>query len=1009
MSWLFLRSPLAPVVSACVLASVLMWAASGAQAREPVFDVPAQPLEAALRELARQGNVQVLFSARALAGRTSRAVAGEPDAFAAFATVLEGSGFEVRRVDRRTFVVRKRREPARSAAPRRAITVNPDEPVTVIHVRAPRQPLVQRPPMEAAEREGEVVTLDAADMALRPSRNIGEALARVPGMTVLNTGRSFIGGIDSASRGEGLFTAYRGLNPEFSLTLINGVTAAQALSSNRGVQLSLLPPQGFASVHVHKAGRADMDGDVVSGVIDLRTPNAIGHTGAPRNTVRLTGQVNDRARRYGLSGAGGNASVEHVGRYGAEANLGLYLAAHYEHRYFANSEMAGVMAAQNDNGWAWAVSPDPEGGPPDPARPETGLVLTSLNAGLSRGESRTRHVVASLDWRAGDWEAYAFASHARSDTEQNSTFSQIVSGPHRYVADGDGYALSVDALSTRVWYETNPDSVSLTSARIGAVRRAGRTVFSPWLFYGEGHSNRPDHIEASVRIDQDDNYNLASPLRATSGLPFVYDGGLPRLRAPQVVYDDLNHAGERLLARRAGQLTAEFSAQTRHGAALDIEVFPEDGSVTRFKTGFKLSRSRREMTSRNWTNDHFANLMQQPGVTWADLGLIRGYYDEAFPGLYGWRLPEVDHERLMDYFHRYVTDDSFDTCGTLALNNLNCNTQTGSEAVDAAYVLAELGEGKVQARLGLRYEHTRISSTFWAMTSEAQPGHWDRSHSRYSQWLPSVTLDWRPATHLSLMASLWRSYSRPAFSQLGGGTRMETVNDGVTIIRRGNPDLKAVEAVNGELSAVFASAAWGRLSLSVYEKRLEHYLYEGSDGESTSGEGIRLIMPRNGGRGYAKGAEFEYAQVFDRPFGMAGQGQALFNLSRQWTRVDLGSDVFGRDMPMQNAPDWLGNLILGYRREALSLSLSYTYTGAYLSGYNTLEAEGTWDNLWIRPVGQWDLKGRYRFGRGVTVEVSLVNLTGEYSYWSHVGRNSLAISDVVDSGRRFSLSLSYDF
>ena len=118
-------------------------------------------------------------------------------------------------------------------------------------------------------------TLSAEDLANTAVHNAAEALGLLPGVNVLNTNAgSFIGGIDSAARAEGMFVSVRGMDAEFNVNLINGVTVAQGMPKSREVQLSLLPPSGLKTVILNKTSRADMDGDAIGGTVDFRTPTA---------------------------------------------------------------------------------------------------------------------------------------------------------------------------------------------------------------------------------------------------------------------------------------------------------------------------------------------------------------------------------------------------------------------------------------------------------------------------------------------------------------------------------------------------------------------------------------------------------------------------------------------------------------------------------------------------------------------------------------------------------------
>ncbi|UDF05230.1 TonB-dependent receptor [Asticcacaulis sp. AND118] len=999
--------------------------AAPAQAEPRRFDVSPQPLEQALRRLADQGKVQVLFSGDQVRGHVGAAVSGTLEPETAFRRLLIPSGLSIRRIDRRTFVVVSPPPPVAVAARQPAPERPPEtrEPVREIVVVGQRPNLLTRRPdpdrfdatLQAAQA---TAIMSRTDLERTAARNVTEALSVLPGVTVLSTGRSFIGGVDSASRAEGMFTAFRGLNTEFNLNMIDGVALAQGLPNSRGVQLNLLPPLGFQSIVLTKAPTPDMDGDVISAAIDFRTPSAQDFRTREHLSLTVAGHDNGRAAAYDEDGGGVGIGVEYARRFGRDDRFGLYFSHSQERRRFANSEMAGIMSAQNDDGWAFARSDSAKGDNPAGVDPETNLTLTSLNAGVSTGESRGRYHVLTLDGRLENgWEVWLRGTAAMTHTEQNSTHSQMVGRDLSWKDDGSGvYRLSVGSLSTRVWYETNPDYAAVSAVTLGGRREFGRWTLSPSVFYSQGRSDRPDHIEASVRIDQVDRFNTGHR-RPFSGPSILYAGDWPVPQFTPDVFADLDDAAHRLLARRAGQLISQTSRQTRQGFRFDADYRPDGGALRTVSFGVKYSTSAREVTDRNWTNGYFADLLGRGGLTWTDLGLITGAYEEAFPGRFGWRLPKVDHDRLVDYFHHLVTPQSFDTCGALAVNNANCNAQKGRESVSAAYVTAGFGQGRLEVLPGLRYEQTQIDNSFWIMEGgTAQPtvqeteGQWGHSRTAYTIWLPSLRLNYRPDPDRVYRLALWRGYARPPFMLLGGGQRYQTSDDGIAFLRRGNPVLKPVTANNLDLSVQGRTEGGVQYVLGAYYKGLNDYLFENA-GDVNSGlygpEGdLRIVTPRNGGRGRVQGLEAEGQKSWPMSGGELKLG---FTLSRQWTRVDLGSDEFGRNAPIQNAPDWLAGVTATYQRRNATVTLIGHHTGRYLASYDALDAPGDWDNIWVRPATRFDLQADWRLTPRARVSLSAVNLTGAYSYWAHVGKRSLALSDIIDSGRRISISLRYDY
>ncbi len=860
-----------------------------------------------------------------------------------------------------------------------------------------------------------ISVLSAEDLEHTAVHNVAEALGMMPSVNVMNTGSSFFGGIDGASRGEGMFVSIRGLNADFNVNMINGVTVAQGMPYSRQVQLSLLPPSGLHTIVLNKTSTADMDGDAIGGTVDFRTPSAFDFRDDYKGSITASGRIESRARDYGDEGLGGGLSAEWAHKFGDDQAFGVYASAFYDKRNFANSEMAGVMAARSDGGWSYLVR-DASGKSYPGLDPEQNITQTGVNLGVSNGYTERWGGNFTLDWRPDDTlRAYLRGSYAFAKTEQNSTLLQYVSTSKSYkeaVAGSGRYNLSVDQISTRVWYETNPEEADLGTFQVGFDKTLGAWTLSPQIFYSEGDNDRPDHIEASARINQSDKYNSGSN-RTLGGLSMGYSNDLPRLLATPTILNDLNNANTALLARRAGQLTEQFSGQEKYGFKFDAKRVFEGGALQWVKLGGKYVDSHRRVTNRDWTNDHFANLQGKGGLTWDSLGIATSYYDQVFPGEYAIRVPKVNHDKLVDYFYQYKTDASFDTCGSNAINNWNCNTQKGQEAVGSLYAMADYQFGDVEVTPGLRYERTQIDNTYWVIPTTSagqQTGHWEDSSTTYNEVLPSVFVTWRPSGEAVYRGSVWTSYTRPAFIQLAGGERQQVSDDGNISITKGNPDLKPIKAINLDLSGEWSNSRGGYAMFGGFYKHLSDYLYDNGSSPVnsdtfTTGK-VTTVQPTNGGDGDVYGLELQLRQKFsDLPGLLSGLGAGL-NVTRQWTSVDLGDGVDNR---IQNAPDWMADAQLFYQKGPFSFDVIYHYTGAYLADYDVLDQPGEWDNLWVRPLRSVDLHVGYAFNNGVKLDLSVSNLLKDYTYWSHIGKNSLALSDVVDSGRTSLLTLKYAF
>ncbi|WP_157190057.1 TonB-dependent receptor [Novosphingobium sp. Rr 2-17] len=860
-----------------------------------------------------------------------------------------------------------------------------------------------------------VAILSNEDLQHTAVHNVAEALGLMPSINVMNTGSSFFGGIDGASRGEGMFVSIRGLNAEFNVNLINGVNVAQGMPYSRQVQLSLLPPSGLNTIVLNKVSTADMDGDAIGGTVDFRTPTAFDFAKSTHFAVSTSGRIETRARDYGDSGLGGGASAEFSKKFGANETLGFYASAYYDKRNFANSEMGGVSAAQNDGGWAYLVASDSKGTAYSGIDPQKNVTQTGINVGVSEGYTERWGGNASLDWHPDDTtEVYLRGTYAYANTEQNSTFSQYVSASKSYtetVAGSGRYNLSVDKISTRVWYETNPEIATLGTAAFGGSKQVGAWKISPQIFYSEGHNDRPDHIEASARINQSDKYNSGSNF-SLGGLSINYQDDLPQPLMTSAIYNALDNAGSSLLARRAGQLTEQYSGQRKWGGRFDVEREFEGSALQSIKFGGKYSDSTRDVTNRDWTNDQFANLLGHGGETWDSLGITSGNYSEVFPGEYNWSVPKVNQSKLKEYFYKYKTDSSFDSCGSSYsyTDNMNCNTQHGTEAVSSVYAMAHVQLGDAEIIPGVRYEYTAINNRYWVLNNDStQVGNWESNRTHYNEVLPSLLVNYRPSSNVVYRGSLFWSYTRPAFVQLAGGARYSVSDDGNVTITKGNPDLKPTQSMNADLSGEWKYAPGGYLNVGAYYKHLRNYIYDNGSGyvnglEQTSGNTI-TIMPQNGGSGDVYGVEMQFRQKFVGAPGLLSGFGIGGTLTRQFTKVDIGGGVEKR---IQNAPEIMGDAQLFWEKGPASIDVIYHYTGEYVSTYSALGLK-SWDDLWVRPIQTVDVHVGYDFGRGIRADVSAANIFGAYTYWSHIGHNTLALSDVVDSGTTVLGTLKFSF
>lgn len=117
--------------------------------------------------------------------------------------------------------------------------------------------------LNTQKNNNNITNIISADQVGRfPDANVGDALKRVPGITVQN------------DQGEARFGLIRGTAARLNSVTINGNRIPSAEAENREVQLDLVSADMIQSIEVSKALTPDMDADAIGGSINLVTRNA---------------------------------------------------------------------------------------------------------------------------------------------------------------------------------------------------------------------------------------------------------------------------------------------------------------------------------------------------------------------------------------------------------------------------------------------------------------------------------------------------------------------------------------------------------------------------------------------------------------------------------------------------------------------------------------------------------------------------------------------------------------
>jgi len=156
---------------------------------------------------------------------------------------------------------------AAAPAPAPAAAKDDVQRVEVTGIRASLQSAINQ--KRVAETHIDVIS--AEDIGKMPDKNVADSLARVPGVTILNSPTGGSGGFDERDR-----VGLRGTNPSLTQTLLDGhpvsngdwfVLDQTGAGVGRSVSFSLLPSELVSRVEVHKNSQAsDTEGGTAGSV-----------------------------------------------------------------------------------------------------------------------------------------------------------------------------------------------------------------------------------------------------------------------------------------------------------------------------------------------------------------------------------------------------------------------------------------------------------------------------------------------------------------------------------------------------------------------------------------------------------------------------------------------------------------------------------------------------------------------------------------------------------------------
>lgn len=185
-----------------------------------------------------------------------------------------------------------------------------------------------------------VEAISADELGILPDTSIGDALARLPGVTLLRAG------------GQAGKINIRGLTGDFVQTTLNG-REQTATSGSRQVEFDQYPSDLISGAKVYKSPKASLIEGGVAGTVEMQTASPLDNAEAHKFNVNLRGSYNDRAdEAVGADDYGYRFSAAYQGKF-ADDTVGVALGYSRMTAPYVNTQFAGF--AYTDS---WDVNND---------------------------------------------------------------------------------------------------------------------------------------------------------------------------------------------------------------------------------------------------------------------------------------------------------------------------------------------------------------------------------------------------------------------------------------------------------------------------------------------------------------------------------------------------------------------------------------------------------------------------------------------------------------------------
>ncbi|MCX6950938.1 MAG: TonB-dependent receptor, partial [Verrucomicrobia bacterium] len=712
-----------------------------------------------------------------------------------------------------------------------------------------------------------------------------------------------------------------------------------------------IPAEIVQSLEVTKTFTPDMEADAVGGVINVNTGGTVIKTGYDQGRHQVTYNTFDprpgtrnsftlaRPFRF-FSGSPGGA--DRPGAKAAAPNVSVMLTATFDDAYKLRERLSVLRE------WPAQVSPGPA--------PFTGQEVPVLTLPLieSTLEHRQRTgLVLNADARLGDTALFWRSNFNRDWAKRNRDFNDTNPALGTPVALTPAAGTFTGVTQSR----RNQHQISQRDAAnfsFGAKGKLGRTDLDATFGYALTHEFEPNTAETVFLSDH--TYRSSYDLTQDPFIP-VYNQVDERNAADlTAIFDPVRYRFDYLSVTQVD--TKDEEASAKFNAKINLADAAKTGDYLKFG-GKVQQRHRTANTDR---------AVYVPGATARDMTGVVGTPYVAMETV-GYRfgpMPNADSVAGL----LAATPAVFRADPTQSLINSSGADYSITESVWALYGMGRVKRDRWTVLGGVRVEGTRVVSKANQMVfdpaGKLQGFIPARGDSDYIEVLPGLHLRYDPSPGLLYRASVTRSLSRPAYTDIPPFRSLSFIDHRS---RAGAPALKPYQSTNLDLSLDRYSEAAGLFSAAVFYKKIDHFITDAQYPVTIGNLGQFIEFKRvNGETAYAMGLEGNWvSRTWKLPAGL-GQGSIEANYSFNHGEAHHPTRP-NETFPLPRQVDHQAAVKFHGERGNFSLDLSMRYR------------TGWWEDLiardfdnYIKAVWDAEIGTVYKVGKNTRLTAGISNL-----------------------------------